>query len=54
MDRPDKVIAVMPKNIHQVFKYIDTKKSLKYTEFAKSIIGISNWSEVIPGFKLEQ
>ena len=54
MERPDKVIAVMPKNIHQVFKYIDTKKSLKYTEFAKSIIGISNWSEVIPGFKLEQ
>lgn len=54
MDRPDKVIAVMPKNIHQVFKYIDTKKSLKYTEFAKSIIGISNWSEVIPGFKLAQ
>ena len=54
MDRPDKVIAVMPKNIHQVFKYIDTKKSLKYTEFAKSIIGISNWSEVIPGFTLEQ
>lgn len=53
MERPDKVIAVMPKNIHQVFKYIDTKKSLKYTEFAKSIIGISNWSEVIPGFKLE-
>ena len=54
MERPDKVIAVMPKNIHQVFKYIDTKKSLKYTEFAKSIIGISNWSEVIPGFKLAQ
>ena len=54
MERPDKVIAVMPKNIHQVFKYIDTKKSLKYTEFAKSIIGISNWSEVIPGFTLEQ
>lgn len=52
--RPDKVIAVMPKNIHSVFKYIDTNKSLKYTEFAKSIIGISSWSEVIPGFKLEQ
>lgn len=54
MSRPDKVIAVMPKNIHTVFKYIDTNKSLKYTEFAKSIIGISSWSEVIPGFKLEQ
>jgi hypothetical protein len=52
--RPDKVIAIMPKNIYNVFKYIDTKKSLKYTEFAKSIIGISSWSEVIPGFKLEE
>lgn len=54
MTRPDKVIAVMPKNIYSVFKYIDTNKSLKYTEFAKPIIGISSWSEVIPGFKLEQ
>lgn len=54
MTRNDKVVAVMPKNIYNVFKYIDTKQSLKYTEFAKEIIGISNWSEVIPGFKLEQ
>ena len=54
MTRPDKVIAIMPKNIYEVFKYIDTKKSLQYTEFAKPIIGINSWSEVIPGFKLEQ
>lgn len=54
MTRPDKVIAVMPKNIYEVFKYIDTNKSLKYTEFAKPIIGINSWSEVIPGFNLEQ
>lgn len=54
MTRPDKVIAIMPKNIYEVFKYIDTNKSLQYTEFAKPIIGISSWSEVIPGFKLEQ
>lgn len=54
MSRPDKVIAVMPKNIYEVFKYIDTNKSLKYTEFAKEIIGIESWSEVIPNFKLEQ
>ena len=50
MSRPDKVIAVMPKNIYQVFKHIDTRKSLRYSEFAKSIVGISDWSEVIPGF----
>ena len=54
MSRPDKVIAVMPKNIYQVFKHIDTRKSLRYSEFAKSIVGISDWSEVIPGFDLEK
>lgn len=54
MSRPDKVIAVMPKNIYQVFKHIDTRKSLRYSEFAKSIVGISDWSEVIPGFDSEK
>lgn len=54
MSRPDKVIAVMPKNIYQVFKHIDTRKSLRYSEFAKSIVGISDWSEVIPGFDPEK
>ena len=52
--RTDKVVAVFSRPLHQVFKYIDTKKALKYTEFAKDIIGINSWSEVIPGFKLEQ
>ena len=54
MSRPDKEIAVMPKNIYQVFKHIDTRKSLRYSEFAKSIVGISDWSEVIPGFDPEK
>ena len=48
MSSPNRVIAVMPKNIYNVFKYIDTNKSLKYTEFAKKIIGINKWSDVIP------
>lgn len=52
--REDKVIPIFSRPIHQVFKYIDTNKALKYTEFAKDIIGIDCWSEVIPGFKLEQ
>ena len=34
MSRPDKVIAVMPKNIYQVFKHIDTRKSLRYSELS--------------------
>lgn len=41
-----------PKYIWDVFKHIDDyKTSLKYTEFAKEIIGISRWSEVIPNFR---
>ncbi len=35
------------KQIYTVFKYIDTPEHAQYTEFAKGIIGISDWSEVI-------
>lgn len=35
------------KQIYNVFKYIDTGRSQEFTEFAKGIIGISSWSEVI-------
>jgi len=35
------------KYIYNVFKNIDTSSSDEVTEFAKSYIGISNWSEVI-------
>lgn len=38
------------KPIYNVMKYIDTSRSLEVTDFAKSIIGIQNWAEVIPGF----
>ena len=34
------------KQIYTVFKYIDTASHAEYTEFAKSIIGISSWSEI--------
>ena len=34
-----------------VFGVIDKKSSLEETEFAKEIIGISKWSDVIPNFK---
>lgn len=52
--RLDKVIPIFNRPIYDVFKYIDTNKSLKYTNFAKSIIGINRWSDVISDFKLEQ
>lgn len=34
------------KQIYNVFKYIDTSEHETYTEFAKSMIGISSWSEI--------
>lgn len=45
------------KVIYDVFKYIDTERSLEVTDFAKNIIGITSWESVIPGFdpaKLEK
>ncbi|GAA4965492.1 hypothetical protein GCM10023334_086240 [Nonomuraea thailandensis] len=38
------------KPVHEVFAAIDTERSLEVTEFAKKIIGISDWKDVIPGF----
>lgn len=35
---------------YDVFKYIDTARSLEVTEFAKAIIGIDDWADVIDGF----
>ena len=32
---------------YNVFKYMDTDKREEYTEFAKSIIGISDWKKII-------
>jgi hypothetical protein len=38
------------KPIYEVFNYIDTERSLEVTEFAKPIIGIADWKDVIPNF----
>ncbi|MBC7591277.1 MAG: hypothetical protein H7226_09595 [Salinibacterium sp.] len=38
------------KYIYDVFKYIDTDRSLEVTDFAKEIIGIGDWADVIEGF----
>ena len=35
------------KYIYNVFKYIDTPQHADYTNFAKDIIGISNWSQIM-------
>lgn len=53
---PDKpgFVAKDKKFIYDVFKYIDTERSLEVTEFAKTIIGIEDWNEVVPGFDTSQ
>ena len=38
------------KLIYDVFRDIDTRRSLSATEFALDVIGIDSWAEVIPGF----
>ena len=45
----------MPKNIYNVFKYIDTNKSSEVIRnLRKKIIGINKWSWMDPGFKLQE
>ncbi len=36
--------------IYDVYKYIDTEKSLEYTAFALEVLGVSSWNELIPNF----
>lgn len=38
------------KLIYNVFKNIDTTDSLNVTEFAKSVIGVTDWTQAIPEF----
>ncbi len=52
MTKPDRIVATKRKKIWQVFRDIDKKdRTLEATEFAKPIIGIEKWSDVIPDFK---
>ena len=52
MKNGDDIVATKRRKIWQVFKDIDKKKyTLETTEFAKSIIGIEKWSDVIANFR---
>ena len=45
--------SLVAKPAREVFKYIDDPaKSLQVSDFAKKIIGITDWSEVIPNFHI--
>ena len=51
MSSPDVIRPTMRKKAWEVYKNIDKVSSLETTEFAKEIIGIEKWSDVIPNFK---
>ncbi|CAI6085297.1 DUF5722 domain-containing protein [Cohnella sp. JJ-181] len=54
---PTKSVASAPKDpkyVYDVFQKIDTSESAAVTNFAKSIIGISDWASVIPGYNAGQ
>lgn len=52
MSKPNQIIAQKRRKIWQVFRDIDKKNAtLEATEFAKEIIGINKWSDVIENFK---
>lgn len=51
MSSPDVIKHTGRKLSWAIFRTIDWKSSLKDTQFAKELIGIEKWSDVIPNFK---
>ena len=35
----------------EVFRLIDTEQSKAVSEFAKTVVGVTEWEELIPGFR---
>lgn len=42
------------KPLYDVFKFMETDKEEEFTEFAKAVLNISDWSEKIPGYTTSQ
>lgn len=52
MNQPDQIKPTRMKKSYEVYRNIDKgAKTLETTEFAKEILGIEHWYEVIPGFR---
>lgn len=52
MNQGNAIVPTMRKKAWTIYKNIDNRKTtLETTEFAKSIIGINKWSDVIPNFR---
>lgn len=51
MNQPDKIVAAEKKKIWSVFKDIDNRRNIGSSfDFAKQILGINKWSDVIDNF----
>jgi hypothetical protein len=52
MNQGNEIVAVKDRKLWRVFHDIDQKRyTLETSNFAKSIIGINKWSDVIPNFR---
>ncbi|WP_162606658.1 DUF5722 domain-containing protein [Jiangella asiatica] len=49
-ERPEPAPPRDHKLIYDVFRYIDTERSLEVTDFALDVIGIDDWSELVDGW----
>ena len=39
-----------PKKAYEMYRYLDSPASLQHSEFAKDVLNISDWSQVVPGW----
>ncbi len=52
MNQPNRIAATRMKKSYDVYRYIDkSSKTLEVTKFAKELLGIDHWYEVIPDFR---
>ena len=52
MSREDQILPTRMKKSYDVYRYIDKgSKTLEVTAFAKEILGIDHWYDVIPEFR---
>lgn len=50
--KPNDIVPTMRKKSWSIYKNIDNRnRTLETTEFAKQILGIQKWSDVIPNFR---
>lgn len=52
MSQPNRIVPTRMKKSYDVYRYIDkSSKTLEVTKFAKELIGIDHWYDVIPDFR---